>query len=106
MGAHVRIAIIGSGPAGLSAAARAAKLGLSHVLLEKSDHLSDTIHRYQKGKHIMATPGQLVLRSDLDFEAGKREAILDTWARQVAAGKITVRFNSEVKSVTGSRADF
>ncbi|HKD22816.1 MAG TPA: FAD-dependent oxidoreductase, partial [Rhizomicrobium sp.] len=59
-----KIAVLGSGPAGLSAAAHAAKRGLSHVLLEKSDHVSDTIFRYQRGKYIMATPNQLVLRSD------------------------------------------
>ena len=69
---RVRIAIVGSGPAGMSAAARAAQLGLSHLLIEKTDHLSDTIFKYQKGKHVMATPSQLVLRSDCDFEAGKR----------------------------------
>ncbi len=81
----VRIAIVGSGPAGLSAAARAAQLGLSHVLLERAPHLSDTIHKYQKGKHVMATPSALVLRSDLEFGAGKREAVLDAWERQAAA---------------------
>ncbi|HEX5644429.1 MAG TPA: NAD(P)-binding protein, partial [Erythrobacter sp.] len=75
-----RVAIVGSGPAGLSAAGRAAALGMSHVLIEKTDHLSDTIYRYQKGKHVMATPANLVLRSDLDFDAGKREAILDAWS--------------------------
>ena len=42
MTADFRIAIVGSGPAGLSAAARAAQLGIAHVLLEKTDHLSDT----------------------------------------------------------------
>ena len=68
-----KIAIIGSGPAGLSAAAHAAKKGLSHILLEKTDHLSDTIFRYQKGKHVMATPSVLVLRADCQFDAGKRE---------------------------------
>ena len=52
---------------------------MSHVLIEKTDHLSDTIYKYQKGKHVMATPSNLVLRSDLDFDAGKREFILDTW---------------------------
>jgi len=96
-----RIAVVGSGPAGLSAAARAAQLGLSHVLLEKTDHLSDTIFKYQKGKHVMATPSQLVLRSDCDFDAGKREAILDMWNAQAAQYKINVAYNSEVKSVEG-----
>jgi CRP-like cAMP-binding protein/Fe-S-cluster-containing hydrogenase component 2/thioredoxin reductase len=101
-----RIAIVGSGPAGLSAAARAAQLGLSHVLLEKTDHLSDTIYKYQKGKHVMATPSQLVLRSDLDFDAGKRETILDTWNSQTAGHQVNVLLNAEVKAITGQQGDF
>ncbi len=87
------IAVIGSGPAGISAAAHAVELGLSHILLEKTDHLSDTIYKYQKGKHIMATPDQLVLRSDIDFEAGKREDILGRWEEQAKQGQINVAFN-------------
>jgi cGMP-dependent protein kinase 2 len=101
-----KIAIVGSGPAGLSAAARASQLGLSHVLLEKTDHLSDTIYKYQKGKHVMATPSQLVLRSDMDFDAGKREAVLGTWDRQAEENKLNVRFNAEVKAITGQKGDF
>lgn len=96
----IRIAIIGSGPAGLSAASRAAQLGLSHVLLEKTDHLSDTIFKYQKGKHVMATPSQLVLRSDLPFDAGKREKILGLWDEQTAANAVIVRKQAEVKAIT------
>ncbi|MEO8375170.1 MAG: NAD(P)-binding domain-containing protein, partial [Sphingomonas bacterium] len=103
---RVRIAIIGSGPAGLSAAARAAQLKLSHVLLEKTDHLSDTIYKYQKGKHVMATPSQLVLRSDMAFDAGKREAILGTWDKLAASAGINVRYRSEVKAIEGERGAF
>jgi len=101
-----RIAVVGSGPAGLSAASRAAQLGLSHVLLEKTDHLSDTIYKYQKGKHVMATPSQLVLRSDLDFDAGKREKVLGTWDEQTSANKVNVRYRSEVKAISGEAGDF
>ena len=101
-----RIAIVGSGPAGLSAAAHAAKLGLSHILLEKTDHLSDTIYKYQKGKHVMATPSQLVLRSDIEFDAGKREKILGVWDEQTAGAKVNVRLKSEVKTITGGKGDF
>jgi CRP-like cAMP-binding protein/Fe-S-cluster-containing hydrogenase component 2/thioredoxin reductase len=102
----VRIAIVGSGPAGLSAAARAAQLGISHVLLEKTDHLSDTIYKYQKGKHVMATPSSLVLRSDLDFEAGKREAVLGTWDEQSVAQGAVVRMNAEVTKISGEKGGF
>ncbi len=104
--ARVRVAIVGSGPAGLSAAARAAALGLSHVLLEKSDHLSDTIYKYQKGKHVMATPAMLVLRSDLAFVAGKREGILGTWESQASERKINVRPHSDVTAITGEKGGF
>jgi cGMP-dependent protein kinase 2 len=104
--ATFRIAIVGSGPAGLSAAARAARLGLSHVLLEKTGHLSDTIYKYQKGKHVMATPSQLVLRSDMEFEAGKREAVLGAWDRLAAGHGINVILDAEVKSITGRKGDF
>ena len=99
-----RIAIVGSGPAGLSAAAHAARLGLSHILLEKTDHLSDTIFKYQKGKHVMATPAQLVLRSPLDFDAGKREAVLGLWNQQTAAAGVNVRYHAEVTSIAGTGA--
>lgn len=101
-----KIAIIGSGPAGLSAAAHAARKGLSHILLEKTDHLSDTIFRYQKGKHVMATPSILVLRSDCEFDAGKREKILDQWNQDVAAAGVNVKFNADVKAITGDKGAF
>ncbi|MGX7951563.1 cyclic nucleotide-binding domain-containing protein [Tsuneonella sp. HG249] len=100
------VAIVGSGPAGLSAAAHAATKGMRHVLLEKTDHLSDTIFKYQKGKHVMATPSHLVLRADLDFDAGKREAILETWNRQIAEGKVEVMLDAEVSAIEGAAGDF
>ncbi len=117
-----KVAIIGSGPAGLSAAAHAAALGMSHVLIEKTDHLSDTIFKYQKGKHVMATPSNLVLRSGgtgkgagengdgsgggLEFDAGKRETILDTWDRQIREMKVNVKLNAEVAKVEGDKGAF
>jgi Fe-S-cluster-containing hydrogenase component 2/CRP-like cAMP-binding protein/thioredoxin reductase len=106
MSEGVRIAIVGSGPSGLSAAAHAAAKGVSHILLEKTDHLSDTIFRYQKGKHVMATPSQLVLRSDCDFEAGRREAVLEQWNRDAITAGVNVRYNAEAKAITGAKGDF
>lgn len=102
VGEVFKVAIIGSGPAGMSAAGRAAQLGLAHVLLEKTDHLSDTIYKYQKGKHVMATPSQLILRSDQEFDAGKKEDILDKWNRRTAELGVNVKFNADVKSIKGT----
>src|SRR5258708_21459194 len=79
------IAIIGSGPAGLSAAARAAELGVSHVLLEAEAHVSNTIHKYQKGKHVIAEPQVLPLRSPLPSPGGNGAAAAGAGRRQPVA---------------------
>jgi len=101
-----KIAVIGSGPAGLSAAARAAERGLPHVLLEAEAHLSNTIFRYQKGKYVMAEPSILPLRSPVSFGAGKREEILEKWNRETTGLKVNQRLRSEVTALSGSRGDF
>jgi CRP-like cAMP-binding protein/thioredoxin reductase/Fe-S-cluster-containing hydrogenase component 2 len=100
------VGIIGSGPAGLSAAAHAAELGIGHVLLEAEGHVSNTIHKYQKGKHVMAEPQILPLRSPLSFGAGKREAVLDAWRREAAALQLNVRHGCEVIAIAGSDRAF
>ena len=102
----VTIAVVGSGPSGLSCAARAAQLGLSHVLLEAEGHASDTIHRYQKGKHVMAEPAVLPLRSPIAFAAGKREAILARWDQQLTSYGVKIRYHSAVTAVSGRKGDF
>ncbi|MGQ0618539.1 MAG: cyclic nucleotide-binding domain-containing protein [Panacagrimonas sp.] len=101
-----KIAVVGSGPAGLSAAAHAAELGLSHVLLEAEAHLSNTIYRYQKGKHVMAEPGVLPLRAAVPFDAGKRETILGAWDDGAAKLKINVRHRANVKAIKGAKGAF
>ncbi|MEL6794080.1 MAG: NAD(P)-binding domain-containing protein, partial [Pseudomonadota bacterium] len=100
------IAIVGSGPAGASAAARAAQLGVSHVLLERTDHLSDTIFKYQRGKYVMATPDNLPLQSDLRFEADTRENILGWWDDGMEQFGVNVKFNAEVTAIDGEKGDF
>ncbi len=100
------IIIIGSGPAGLSAAARAAERGLSHLLLERAAQPADTIFKYQRGKFIMATPDVLPLQSPLKFSAGLREGILETWQQQIDALKIQLRLNAEVVKISGAKGNF
>jgi len=96
---RLKVAIVGSGPAGLSAAAHAAKLGMSHTLLERADHSSDTIYKYQKGKFVMATPDILPLRSDLSFRAGPREDILAAWDEGLDFYGARIRYNADVVKI-------
>lgn len=103
---HVKIAIVGSGPSGLSAAARAAQLGVSHVLLEAARQPANTIYKYQKGKHVMAEPGVLPLRSPLSFAAGTREVILGTWDEELRRLGVNLRFGANVMHIEGQRGAF
>jgi thioredoxin reductase/CRP-like cAMP-binding protein len=93
------LVIVGAGPAGLSAAGHARDQGLSCVLLERAGHLADTVHCYQKKKHVMAEPGLVPLRSPLAFEAGSREAVLAAWERFAAERELDVRLGHEVTAI-------
>lgn len=93
------IVIIGSGPAGLSAAARAAARGNRYVVLEAAQYPADTIYKYQKGKHVMAEPSYLPLRSGLSFAPGTRERVLDTWYREIEAQYLQVLCGKRVVAI-------
>lgn len=106
MSTQFKVAIIGAGPSGLSAAARAAERGLSHVLLEASAEPATTIRKYQKGKHVMAEPTVLPLRSPMSFAAGTRETILSTWEAELQKHKVNVRYQAAVTKMSGQRGAF
>ncbi len=93
------IVIVGSGPAGLSAASRARHHGNSHLLIESAPHASDTIYCYQKGKFVMAEPGNIPLRSGMSFAEGRREGILDTWDSEVSHQSVNVIYNKRVDGI-------
>jgi len=101
-----KIAIVGSGPSGLSAAGRAAEAGVPHVLLEAEPHPADTIFKYQKGKFVMAEPGVLPLRSPFSFEAGSRETILGKWDEELAKYKVNIRHGAQVTAIAGQKGGF
>ena len=107
------IAIVGAGPAGLSAAARAAHYDREggrqrpgYVLLEASRDCARTIQNYQVGKHVMDEPRYLGLRSAMPFAASSREAVLDDWTAAVRQQGINVRYDAEVVSIDGSQGAF
>jgi thioredoxin reductase/Fe-S-cluster-containing hydrogenase component 2 len=100
------VAIIGAGPGGLSAAARSAQQNVSHILLEASVRHANTIQDYQMGKHVMAEPCVLPLRSDIDFEAGTQETILGKWEKSIEQAQINIHYQTVVKSITGNKGEF
>ena len=106
MAESFKVAVVGSGPSGLSAAGRAAELGASHVLLEAEQHPADTIFKYQKGKFVMAEPSILPLRSPFSFAAGSREEILAKWDEELGKYKVNLRRGAQVTAITGQKGAF
>jgi len=100
------VAIVGAGPGGLSAAARAGQRRVPHVLLEASDKHANTIQQYQKRKHVMSEPSVLPLRSDMAFKAGAREDILDNWEETIERANVNIRYKSEVTAIKGQHGHF
>jgi Fe-S-cluster-containing hydrogenase component 2/thioredoxin reductase/CRP-like cAMP-binding protein len=108
-----RVAIVGAGPAGLSAGARAAELDRAagrsvptHIVLEAFERCAKTIQRYQKGKLVMAEPGFLDLRSDLRFGVGSREEVLSQWMEDYERVGVNLRLGASVQSVSGAQGNF
>jgi CRP-like cAMP-binding protein/thioredoxin reductase/Fe-S-cluster-containing hydrogenase component 2 len=100
------LVIVGSGPAGLSAASHAQANGMRYVLLERTDHLADTIDCYQARKYVMAEPMMIPARGEVPFKAGSRESILQAWGTHVDERKLNVRFKAEVKSLKNDGGKF
>src|SRR2546427_2914270 len=92
------LVVVGGGPAGLSAAVHAKKEGLSVLVLERGE-LANTIFDYQKKKHVMAEPGMIPLRSDVPFEAGTREHILEGWHDRVQKYQVQINRPELVDSI-------
>jgi thioredoxin reductase/Fe-S-cluster-containing hydrogenase component 2/CRP-like cAMP-binding protein len=103
---HYKIAIIGSGPGGLSAASHAAALGISHVLIESESALANTVRKFQRGKHVMAEPNHIPLRSAIPFSAGSREKVLKAWEEELALRGVNLRLSSRVTAISGERGAF
>jgi len=106
--ADFKIVIAGSGPAGLAAAVHAAKRGVPHVLLERTDHLNDTIYKYQKRKLVMATPDELPPQQglELDFKQESREEVIDSWTNSATESGANIRYRAEVNAITGEAGNF
>ncbi len=100
------IAIVGGGPAGLSAGLTAIHRGFSVAVLEKSSSLAATISSYPKGKDVLAEPLECRNLSFLPVFDASKEDLLATWQSVVTAAQLDVRTNTTVDTVTGEQDHF
>lgn len=93
------VAIVGSGPGGLSAGLTCLRRGLSCVVLEKEHVISSTVSRYPKGKHFMAEPSNAINASFLPVFDATKEELVAAWQQVVAAVKLPIKLGEAVENV-------
>jgi thioredoxin reductase (NADPH) len=100
--ADVDVAIVGSGPGGLSAALTCIQRGLTYVMLEKEQIIASTIVRYPKGKLVMAEPYDTQNISLLPVFDSSKEQLIPIWTELIDRVGVKVKLGESVEAVTRS----
>jgi thioredoxin reductase/ferredoxin len=99
------VAIVGSGPAGLSAGLQALKLGLRYVVLEQGS-ISDTVRKYPRHKVLLAEPVRVPLYGDLWVTDTSKESLIAMWERIVANTGLRVTTSHRVERIERAGTSF
>ncbi|HYG09362.1 MAG TPA: NAD(P)-binding domain-containing protein [Pyrinomonadaceae bacterium] len=98
--AELDVAIIGAGPAGLSAAILAKQAGLRYVTIEQ-DKVLATIDAYPANKYVFFKPETMESRGGIAVDGAglQREVILSSWRATMDQNGVSVNENESCKSV-------
>ncbi len=98
--AEVDVAIVGVGPAGLSAAIAAKQFKLRYVGIEQ-DKILATIDAYPKGKYVFFKPETMDSRGTIAVEGAgeQREKILDSWTGTMKTNGVSINEGESCKSI-------
>jgi len=98
------VAIIGVGPAGLSAAVLAKQRGLRYVALEQ-DQIVATIANYPAGKFVFFKPDTVDAKGGIPLPGigDKKESMLEGWTKAMLANGVVINQEESCKDI--KRAD-
>ena len=99
------VAIIGAGPAGLSASLEAQKLGLRSITLEQDD-IGGTILSYPRQKLVMTQPMEIPLYGKVKVREIVKEDLLSLWHDVIRKTGLNIHTKERVESVQRSNGYF
>lgn len=91
------VAIVGAGPAGLSAGLTAATSGLSYAVFEREETLGGSLLHYPRRKMVLTQRVELPPWGSLDREEYSKEVLLDLFEGLVRDHTLDVRFGEAVQ---------
>lgn len=97
------VAIVGAGPAGMSAALAAIKHNLNYVVFDRQEP-GGTILQYPRQKLVMTQPVEIPLYGWLKKEEYSKEFLLETWQEIIKKHNVKVNSSERVERV--ARADW
>jgi thioredoxin reductase len=92
------VAIVGGGPAGLSAGLEAHRTGLRYAILEQGT-LADSIRRYPRHKLVLGEPLRVPLWGDLWIADATKETLLRVWESVVEGTGLELRTGHRVGAI-------
>lgn len=104
-GAEFDVAIVGAGPAGMSAGLAAMKQGLRYVVLEQGDR-GGTILQYPRRKIVMTAPADLPLYGKIKLTEVSKEALVDLWNKIVHQTGLKIQTNEKVNEIAQEEMNF
>ena len=103
--AEFDLAIIGAGPAGISASLTAKKLGLKAVTLEQ-DTLGGTVFTFPRSKIVMTSAMHLPLYGKLKLYETSKQQLLDIWNEALSKNEIKIREQFKIEKITAENGHF
>lgn len=92
------LAIIGAGPAGLSASLRAHERGLRFVTLESED-FGGTVAKYPRQKLVMTSPVELPIYGKFTKLEITKENLLELWSKVAKKVGLSIRTHERVEEI-------
>ncbi|HRC85616.1 MAG TPA: NAD(P)-binding domain-containing protein [Thermoanaerobaculia bacterium] len=95
----LELAIVGAGPAGLSAALSAVECGLSYAVFEQQADLGGTIYNFPRRKLTHTQPVELPLYGLLRKDEYTKEELLELFGELVSRHRLAIRFGERVQQL-------
>lgn len=103
--AEYDLAIIGAGPAGISASLTAKKLGLKAITLDQ-DTLGGAVFTFPRSKIVMTTAMHLPLYGKLKLYETSKQQLLDIWNEALSKNEIKIHEQCKIEKIMEENGHF